>query len=153
MDAGLIHNRRHRMTNLQEGTNTLTVVRHPLYACSSAMVKKIENNWANPSDILSWYIRFMNVTLERFNDIYVAKFEDVINDVNSVIRNYSLRFNLSEPKTIEVSLLDKNVTEKPYTKEMKLIENEPNYTKAVELYERVIGLLNDYPNHGTSRFR
>lgn len=138
---------RHRIQPIRKDENVITVVRHPLDCCSSTIALEFVDD-ANGA--LDWYIRFMEATIARFDEIFVAKFEDTIADINKVIADYAAKFHLEVPQKVDPSKLDKNQVSLDLTDAKTAVQNDTLYPLAVELYEKVISLLNDNPNYRTS---
>jgi hypothetical protein len=141
------HLGRHRIQPIRKDENVITIVRHPLDCCSSTIALEFVED-ANGA--LDWYIRFMQATIARFDEIFVAKFEDVITDVNKVIANYAAKFNLDTPQTVDTNKLNKNEVAVDSTDAKVAVQNDSLYPLAVELYEKVISLINDNPNYRAS---
>lgn len=132
----------HKIDVLRKQNNIITILRKPEDAIASWMTKICDDDIDGNLD---WYNRFMIATIERFNDIYVTKFEDIVSDVNLVIQKckdfYSLKEpNIVEPKSI-ISLLKKEYPDRISKKQNLMLCNEikksKNYLKSLELYNQV----------------
>lgn len=141
------HLGRHRIQPIRTAENVITIVRHPLDCCAPTVAL---NFVETANGALDWYIRFMEATIARFDEIFVAKFEDTTTDINKVIADYATKFNLEAPQQVDPDKLNKNQVDVDSTDAKTAIQNDPLYPKAVELYEKVISLINDNPNYRAS---
>jgi hypothetical protein len=88
----------HRIANFKK-ENLITSVRNPVDSIASWIIffglslDKVDG-------LIDWYERFMVGTLKYFNNIYAVKFEDLTQDPLQILKGYSNKFNLVEPKII-----------------------------------------------------
>jgi len=88
----------HRRTNLKKEENVITTIRNPKDAVPSAMeMFGLEKE----SEVLDWYCRFTEQIIGSSNRIFIADFETLISDPNSIMTEYANRLSLTKPISIE----------------------------------------------------
>lgn len=130
----------HKINSLKKEKNVITILRQPDFAISSTLLLYKKENIV---EHLDWYIEFMKVILDRFDKIFVTTFEQVINNVNDVIKIYCSIHKINNYKKINTKTLFQKVAEKfpdniPTRQNMMLqekIKKTKNYTEANDLYE------------------
>jgi len=124
----------HQMTPLKEAPFAVTTARHPLECVPSCL--NISSEFT-ASEVLDWYVQFMEVILANLDTLYVVFFENLIKDVNIEMNNISTKFNLEKPVYIDASILNKNSSPYQYTKAVDIVKNDPKYNLALTRYLEV----------------
>lgn len=151
--------RSHNITDLDKN-NVFTPIRNPLDAAAALSVfgnKDFHpqnlsvdlhdvfgldiNNIAESSIVL--YLEFYEKVLKRINNIYIAKFEDIVNDINQEFSAYSTKFNLSKNKNILISDEYQHKTRKNYDHIKNEILNNKLFIDALSVYDEIISIPKD----------
>ena len=137
----------HKIEVLRKQPSMITILREPEYAVASWLTK------INEKDIdgnLDWYNRFMKATINRFDEIVVLEFDDIINDVNKSIKKCQQFFNLEEPKYVDSSLVIEKIKLEHINayssyKNIELIEQikqSKYYKDSFDYYQQVKSFIN-----------
>ena len=134
----------HRRISLKKEENVITVIRNPLDTVSSGMVFF---GYEDATKVLDWYSRFTQGIIESSNRIFIAKFEELTTDPNSIMTAYAKKFNLVNPVATDKELIWQE-TQKTHpahlpseetearTEAKKMTLASPLLEKANELYEQ-----------------
>ena len=136
----------HKIEVLRKENNMITIIRKPEDAVASWLTK------IDDTDIdghLDWYNRFLKATLDRFNDIVILEFEEIVSDINIAISKCANFFRLEKPNYVDSNYVVEHIKKElpdrfSLEKNIALIEKikqSKGYKESFDYYNQVKQLV------------
>jgi hypothetical protein len=134
--------------SLKYNNNTIVLLRHPLDAITSNIVYRNANKKKHKLDIpIDDYIEYYSFVSKYVDELYLVKFNFLINDtydcINEINKYFNLNLNVSKQK---ISKIESEFLENKKDKRSKKLHNTPNALKSKlkNKYKSIIKEREDY---------